>query len=126
MSALSIWVPWTALAGSLVCLAGVLAVLIRSPWRALAVRVGELERAFPAWQSELAHLAGIATEEYARARAERERVQGWMGGQASGRARRESPEEQRAAELAALPPEERKRQEREAAKEAVRRRLAGH
>jgi len=88
VSALSIWVPWSALAGSLVCLAGVVGVLIRSPWRALAVRVADLERAFPAWQASMSALATSATDAYAQAHEERVRAQTQRAGAASGAARR--------------------------------------
>jgi hypothetical protein len=112
------WVPLGAAAVALASFAGTIAALFRSPWRASAVasRVQDLERAFPAWHAEMSKLATAASEAYALARTERERVQGMMGGLASGEARRSkrepTAEEIQAAEearIAALPPSEQRR-----------------
>lgn len=112
------WVPLASAAVALTSLVGVIAALFRSPWHAAAVarRLEDLERAFPAWHAEMARLATSASEAYALARTERERVQGMIGGLASGESRKRraepTPEEMVAAEearIAALPPNEQRR-----------------
>lgn len=80
---------------------------------ALARRVDDLERGFPAWQSEMVKLASSASDQYAQAKLERERAQAQHAGTERARKRRDDeqtdPDAAFRAQLATMAPDQRAR-----------------
>jgi len=85
---------------------------------AVARRLDDLERAFPAWQSEMVKLASSATDQYAQAKVERERAQAQHAGTERARRKREEeappdPEAALRQQIAHLPADQQQRAIRE-------------